>query len=201
MEVLQRPIHRDEPGGKKVEERLIRGVCALNSKITGGCNNACAEVPLPETISNDAGGQGISGIDDPLCQLQAATRMFRDDRALHEVPRERGDSTRDSLLLNIVGVSTNVNGLVSYSLDIGDREHLREGSIKGAALCDFGVDSGDRLRDKEAFNVSDSRWPGLGNELKLSENLFSEPPLLRRFIQPLAAIGRSSYKTQFVDPG
>ncbi len=190
MEVLQRPIHRDESGSKIVEERLISRVCTLDSKITGCCDKTRSKVSLPETIGNDASGQGISGIDDPLCQLQSATGMCRDNRALHEVLCKRGNSPRDGLLLDIVGVSTDMHWFVTDSLCIHYGKHARERRMEGTTLFNFGVDSRDRLGDIEALKVSNSRRPGLGNELKLREDLFAEPPLLGCFVHPLTAVWR-----------
>ena len=116
--------------------------------------------------------------------------MCRDNRALHEVLCERGNSPRDGLLLDIVGVSTDMHRFVTDSLGIRYGKHARERSMEGTMLLNFGVDSRDSLRDIEALEVSDSRRPGVRNELQLRENLFAEPPLLGCFVHPLAAVWR-----------
>ena len=72
IELLDRPSIVHEPRGQIIKEFGVRRQTTGTAEVVRIARDAFAEVPRPDTIDNDSGGQRIGGIDDPVGQCQAA---------------------------------------------------------------------------------------------------------------------------------
>src|SRR5262249_55916858 len=68
MHVLDTPAAFDELAGQPVEQFRVRRPSAPNAQIAWRCNDAAAEVMLPEAIHQDAGRQWVVLAGDPVRQ-------------------------------------------------------------------------------------------------------------------------------------
>ena len=72
MEVLERPAVLDELGRKPVEQFRMTGPESHRSEIGGGRDEAASKVVVPDPVHDDAGGERIRRIDDPVREGDAA---------------------------------------------------------------------------------------------------------------------------------
>ena len=78
MQVLEGTAMAQEVAGEPVEQLRMAGRFTAQAEVAGCGHQAPAEVALPDPVDNDAGGQGIVRIGDPLRQLQATAGLRSD---------------------------------------------------------------------------------------------------------------------------
>ena len=76
VEVLDGPTAFDEAGGEVVEKFGMSGRGGHVAEVVGGGDEAGAEVLLPDSVHEDAGGHGVLRIDDGEGELEAAATLF-----------------------------------------------------------------------------------------------------------------------------
>src|SRR5207249_4779361 len=55
-----------------VEQFWVRRAVAVEAEVVGGGDQAAAEVVVPDAVHDDAGGERVGGVDDPVGQASAA---------------------------------------------------------------------------------------------------------------------------------
>ena len=72
MKFFERPAVGDELRGEGVEEVALHGRFGADAEVAGGAHEGLAEVPAPDAIHDDAGGEGCGGAGDGLGEFEAA---------------------------------------------------------------------------------------------------------------------------------
>ena len=77
MQMLQTPAGRDEIPGQPVEQLRVAGSLPHHAEIIFRGHQAFAEMPLPDTVDDDARHQGMIRLGKPTGQPQAKAGRFR----------------------------------------------------------------------------------------------------------------------------
>ncbi len=75
VEGFDGPVFGDELGGEVIEQVLLEGFGSTDTEVTGGGDERSAEVPGPDSIDDDAGGEGVVGVGDGLGEFESAAAM------------------------------------------------------------------------------------------------------------------------------
>ncbi|MFM1944029.1 MAG: hypothetical protein RI897_3011 [Verrucomicrobiota bacterium] len=138
LDVFDGPSVLDEFGGEPVEEFRVSGRDAVGAEVTGGGGDAGAEGVVPEAVDEDAGGEWVLGVGDPVGELGAAL-LFGGVHGEAECA-EDGERVGGDGFTWGEGVST-VEAVGGFGLGEGaGPDHLVT-----AELVDLGLGSGDLL--------------------------------------------------------
>ena len=75
VEFFDGPTVLHEAGGQVIEQFGMARRVGLVAEIVRGGDKALAEMMHPDAVDQDAGGEGVVGVDDGLGQLEAAAAM------------------------------------------------------------------------------------------------------------------------------
>ena len=73
--MLQTPAVRDEFTRQIVQQLGMARWVATDAKVTWSIHQTLAEMMMPEAIHNDAGGEWVFGMGDPVRQSEATLRF------------------------------------------------------------------------------------------------------------------------------
>src|SRR5438874_6680741 len=77
MQFFDRPAVVHEMNGQIVEKLRMRWRFAASAKVAGRRNQSVAEMPQPDAVDDDAGGEGIVFIGDGLSEFEPAGAVLK----------------------------------------------------------------------------------------------------------------------------
>ena len=151
---------------------------ALFAEVIGCADESGPEVPVPDPVRHDAGGERMIRMSEPLRKLDTTTLFGRNGKSLFdEVIGERGISPRDGVALRGVGITAGVNGEIEPGLAVLHREG--EGEF-GTTLVEGGERFFEGLDGRLFLRIEERAGLGYG---RLTEG--GAPLLLDRTERPL----------------
>ena len=131
MHVLEAPAVFDEGAGEPVEQGGVGGAVAEDAEVFGAGDEAATEVPAPEAVDGDAGGEGVLAGGKPAGEVEAAALFGREDGLCEGGAHDGGEAAGDGWAEGEVAAA-DVDGHGGGDGAVGDAHE--GGGIRGEVL-------------------------------------------------------------------